>query len=124
MFERVDGHVLRAVIGEDPADVRKERDRDEVAEQEREAEDALSDVLPEGRWEDRAQQPGGYVRDADEEHERDDEADADERRATGGRGLLVARELDVGRAHEHAHAVAERLPEDKDSTDEWRARRP
>ena len=48
-LERVDRHVLRAVVLEDPRDVRRASDQGQVAEEDRDPDQALDEVVTPGR---------------------------------------------------------------------------
>src|SRR5213076_1712961 len=70
-------------------------------------------------------QARGEIGHSDEEPEGRDERDAEDERVPAlSEAFVRALELHVGRAHEHAQAVVERLPEHDDAAHERRARDP
>ena len=81
VLEGVDRHVLGAVIGEHPPDIRQERDRDQIAEQQREPQHALGDVQGERRGDRGAKEPGEEVRHAHEQRECRDQTEPHRRGA-------------------------------------------
>jgi hypothetical protein len=124
VLERVDRHVLGAVVREHPPDLRQERDDVEVAEEEHEPQRSLGEVHEEVALAKRAaQELRREVRHADEHEERDEEGRAGHHGVPALAEPLLLRELQVRGLHEHAHAVRQRLPEDDDPAHERPPRR-
>jgi len=121
VLEGVDGHVLRSVIREDAANVRHERDRDEIADQQREANEPFSDVQQQRARCHATGEARGRVRHADEKEECGREGDTEHKGVPARAQRLLASALHVRRPHEHAHSVVDRLPEHHDAADERQA---
>ncbi len=122
VLERMDRHVLGAVVHEHATDVGHERDGGEISEEQDHPQHALGDVQKERRLDELTRCLGREIRDPDEERERGDERDAEDHGiAPAAHRTLALLELHVGGLHEHPRAVGERFPEDDEAAHERRA---
>ena len=123
-LERVDRHVLGAVVLEDALDVRRSGDHEEVAEEEGDLGEALDEVGDPGAavvGEDEGEQEGRHEEDTDPD-ERDDAEHERDRAPPDLLAVLLG--LDVGAPDEPARPDHERLVQDDETTDQGRGREP
>ena len=118
-LQRVDGHVLGAVVLEDPVDVRGPRDQGEIAQEDPDLDDPLERRLRPTLVGAR----GGHARDEQRQQREDRDGDPErDQQHDDDRALaeldVVLLGLDVGAADQPARADDQRLVQDDESTNE------